>query len=108
MSRRFSAKRSLTAREEAEIQNRIATDPDNPEITDAQIAKRKSFAEAFPELAASIKRARGRPKLDNAKLAVTLRLDPATVARFQALGQDWRARMTKVLDHAVLGSRKVS
>jgi uncharacterized protein (DUF4415 family) len=98
MTRKFSAKRPLSDLDEAEIKRRIAADPDNPEITDAQIAKRKTFSEAFPDLAASIKRSRGRPKLENAKLAVTLRLDPTTVERFQAEGDDWRSRMSDALD----------
>ena len=69
---------------------------DSPEITDAQIAKRTTFADAFPDLAA--KRGRGRPKLASAKEAVTLRLDPGTVSRFKAGGPDWRARMAATLE----------
>lgn len=97
---KFSSKRPLTDAEEAEVQRMIASDPDNPEITDVQIKGRKTFAEAFPDLADSIKRGRGRPKLDNAKEAVTLRIDPATVARFKALGDNWRSIMADVLEHA--------
>lgn len=37
----------------------IAPDPNNPEITDEQIKSRKTFAEAFPDLAEGIKRGRG-------------------------------------------------
>ena len=37
-SKKFSAKRPLTDDEEAEIQRMIASDPDNPELTDEQIA----------------------------------------------------------------------
>lgn len=100
MPRKFSSKRPLTDREEAEIQKMIAGDPDNPEITDEQIARGKPFAEAFPELAESIKRSRGRPRLPAAKEAVTLRLDPATLDKFKAAGKDWRARMVEALDKA--------
>lgn len=90
---KFSADRPLTPAEEAEVQRMIASDPDNPEITDEQARSRTSFAEAM-------KRGRGRPKLDNARQAVTLRLDPETIARFQATGEDWRSRMVEVLDKA--------
>ena len=93
---KFSSKRQLTDAEEAEVQRMIASDPDNPEITEEQIKGRKTFAEAFPDLADSIKRGRGRPKLDSAKEAVTLRLDPDVVARFNAQGDDWRSRMAQV------------
>jgi len=59
MQRKFSAKRPLTDAEEAEIQRMIASDPDNPELTDEQIAAGgKSFAEAFPDLAETIRRSR--------------------------------------------------
>jgi hypothetical protein len=47
-SKKFSAKRPLTDDEEAEIQRMIASDPDNPELTDEQIAGLRPFAELFP------------------------------------------------------------
>ncbi len=91
----------LTDEEEAEIQRQIAEDPDDAEITDEQLAQARPFAEVFPDFAESIRRARGRPKLDNAKKAVTLRLDPVTLERFQAKGKDWRVKMSEALDKAV-------
>jgi uncharacterized protein (DUF4415 family) len=94
---KFGSKRLLTDEEEAEIQRMIASDPENPEITDDQIKTRKSFAEAFPDLSDSIRRKRGRPSLPDAKEAVTLRLDPEVVRRFKARGADWRAQMAQVL-----------
>ena len=73
---------------------------DSPELTDEQLAQGRPFREALPELYASIQRARGRPRVESPKAAVTLRLDPATLARFKATGKDWRARMAKILDSA--------
>jgi uncharacterized protein (DUF4415 family) len=90
--------RPLTDEEEARIQAGIAADPDNPEWTAEDFARAKPFGEVFPELAASIKRARGRPRVHEPKEAVTLRLSPATVARFKAMGGDWRARMAEKLE----------
>lgn len=77
-------------------------DVDSPDLTDEQLAQAKPFAEVFPELAASIKRSVGRPRLDNARQAVTLRLTPETLRRFEGLGPDWRARMAEILEKAVL------
>lgn len=85
---------------EAKIQKMIALDPDNPELTDAQIAKARPFKDVFPDLHASIKRSRGRPKVENPKEAVTLRLSPDTVEKFKAAGDDWRAKMAKALERA--------
>lgn len=75
---------------------------DSPELTDDQLAQGRPFSEAHPELAASIKRGAGRPRLESAKEAVTLRLAPDTRRKFEALGPDWRARMAEVLDKAKL------
>lgn len=73
---------------------------DNPEWTEADFAKAKPFSEMFPELYASIRRSRGRPKVESPKEAVTLRVSPDTVAKFKATGKDWRARMARTLERA--------
>jgi uncharacterized protein (DUF4415 family) len=92
--------RTISDADEARIQKQIASDADAPEATDEQLAQAKPFAEAFPTLAESIKRGRGRPRVEAPKEAVTLRLDPKTVARFKETGEDWRARMAEVLENA--------
>ena len=98
---KFDKNRPLTDEEEAEIQAMIASDPDNPEMTDEEMAQGRPFAEAFPALAANMKRARGRPRIDEPKEAVTLRLSPKTIERYKiAGGPDWRARMTEALEKA--------
>jgi len=74
---------------------------DNPPVTKADMAKAKPIKEALPELYESIQRSRGRPKVDNPKEAVTLRLDPDVVAKFKANGKNWRANMNDALRKAV-------
>ena len=76
---------------------------DNPGASDKELAQARPFAEAFPELIESIRRARGRPPVANPRQAVTLRLDPETIARFKARGPDWRAQMSVVLERASKG-----
>lgn len=88
---------------EAEIQRQIAGDPDDFELTPDIATRGKPFREAHPKLAASIDRElarRGRPPLDNAKEAVTLRLDPSAIARFKAKGSDWRTKMAELIEKA--------
>lgn len=67
----------------------------DPEIerpaTEAELAKARPFAEAFPDLAASIRR-RGAGKLPK-KQVVTLRLDPDVVAAYKTQGAGWQSRI---------------
>jgi uncharacterized protein (DUF4415 family) len=82
---------------------RAAKDAENPALTAGEISAMRPFRELLPVLAAAMDHEigkRGRPKLENPKEAVTLRLDPATVAKFKASGSDWRSRMGRVLDKA--------
>ena len=46
------------------------------------------------------KNAGGRPKADNPKVAVSLRLDQDVVARFKASGPGWQTRMNRALREA--------
>ena len=86
---------------EEQIQRMIASDPDAPEATDDQIAQAKPFNEAFPALADAMrKNVGGRPKADNPKVAVSLRLDQDVVARFKASGPGWQTRMNSALRDA--------
>ncbi len=73
---------------------------DNPEWTADAIRKARPFAEALPDLMETIKRSRGRPKVESPKEAVTLRLPPSTLDKFKASGKDWRAKMVKALEKA--------
>lgn len=72
----------------------------NPEVSAKQAKKAQPFAKAFPDLMESIKRSRGRPRLEAPKQAVTLRVSPETLDRFKARGDDWRSRMAAALDKA--------
>lgn len=87
---------------EEQIQRMIDSDPDAPEATDEQLGQAKPFAELFPVLAEAMRRnAVGRPKAENPKVAVSLRLDPEIVARFKASGPGWQTRMNDALREAV-------
>ena len=86
---------------EDQIQRMIASDPDAPEATDEQLAQAKPFDQAFPALADAMrKNVGGRPKLENPKVAVSLRLDQEIVARFKASGPGWQTRMNDALREA--------
>jgi uncharacterized protein (DUF4415 family) len=97
MSTKFSSKRPLTDQEEAKIQSMIASDPDAPEATDEQLRQAKPFAEAFPDLAESIKRSRGRPAVDKPRQQISIRLDPDVIERFKAKGKGWQSDVNEAL-----------
>lgn len=103
MSTKFKHIKPLTDEEEAEIQRQIASDPDAPEATDEQLAQAKSFAEAFPDLAESIKRSRGRPPVEKPLQQISIRLDPDVIAKFKATGRGWQGRINEVLKRAKVG-----
>lgn len=90
----------ITDAEEAEIQRRIAADPDAPEATDAELATARPFADAFPALAESIRRGRGRPPVETPREKVTLRLEADVIAKFRATGKGWQTRVNAILKKA--------
>jgi uncharacterized protein (DUF4415 family) len=63
---------------------------DNPELTKADFARAKPFAEAFPDLAASIRKGRGPNRAPTKKL-VSLRLSPEVIEHFKATGHGWQS-----------------
>lgn len=73
---------------------------DSPELTPAQIARARPFAEVFPELAASIRRGRG-PGRTPAKVPVSIRLSPDVVTYFKSQGPGWQSRIDEALRKVV-------
>ena len=96
----------LTDAEEAEIQRQIAADPDDFELPEG--ATLTPFAEAHPDLAASIRRGRGRPPTGKARTPVTLRLDADVLAKFRATGPGWQTRINAALRAATVPAKRTS
>lgn len=100
MGKRFQHIPPLTDDEEADIQREIAGDPDAPEATDEELAQATPFAELFPALAGKMRKAAGRPKLDDPKQAISIRLDRDVIEKFKATGAGWHGRINEVLKNA--------
>ncbi len=77
---------------------------DSPPLTEGEIASMRPFAEAHPELAASIKRGRGKQKAPTKELTA-IRLDRATLDAFRATGRGWQSRMGAILKKAAVTLR---
>jgi uncharacterized protein (DUF4415 family) len=73
---------------------------DSPELTKADFAKAKPFAEVFPDLSASIRRGRG-PNKAPTKKQVSLRLSPEVIQHFKKGGKGWQSRIDETLQRVV-------
>jgi len=89
-----------TDEHEAELRRRVAEDPNDWMPSEAELAQAKPFAEAFPDLAQSLKRPRGRPPVETPRKHISLRLDPDVIAKFRATGKGWQSRINAVLRKA--------
>ncbi len=69
----------------------------SPTLSRAELARMRTAKEAMPDLVESYRRARGRPKTEEPKLLVSLRLDAAVVRAFKKQGPGWQTRINDVL-----------
>jgi uncharacterized protein (DUF4415 family) len=70
------------------------------ELTAKQMAKARLFAEVLPDLADSIRRNRGRPKLENPKEAIKLRIDADILDSYRRSGRGWQTKINADLRKA--------
>lgn len=89
----FAAGRGYTRKDWDEVS-------DNPQWSAEDFAKARPFREVFPDLAASIDRARGRPPLEKPKRQISIRLDQDVIDKFRATGKGWQARVNAILKQA--------
>lgn len=86
---------AMTDDEEKAITVAALADPDALPLDDEFLARMQPASTAD---AADIKRrVRGRPRVQNPKHLVSLRLDPEIVDRFRATGSGWQSRINEVL-----------
>jgi len=84
-----------TDEEEALIQAGIDQDPDNPELTDEEIAHLRPLGQVLPELAESLRSSRTEHEQNTQQ--VTVRLDSEVIAALKNGGWGWQRRMNAML-----------
>ena len=93
-----------TPEEDAAITAAALSDPDNPPLTDEEMAGMRPVWD-FPDLVAILQAhgKLGRPPLPEAdrKRRVTLHLDPDVLARLKADGKGWQTRANAALRQAL-------
>ncbi|MGQ0658985.1 MAG: BrnA antitoxin family protein [Chromatiales bacterium] len=85
-----------------ETQTPELIDKENPEWTAADFKRARPASEVLPKLigkkaAVRLLKPRGRPKSLDAKVSISLRLAPETLARWKASGPGWQTRMAAAL-----------
>ena len=88
-----TAKRGDSARDLAAVR-------DSPECTEKDFASERSFAEALPDLAKSVRKARGPNKAPTKRL-VSIRLSREVIDHFKSQGPGWQSRIDQALRKAV-------
>jgi uncharacterized protein (DUF4415 family) len=76
-------------------------DPDNPPLTNEQLAQFQRAEDARPDLLRRLRGERGPQRSKPLKVRVTLRLDPDVVARFRRHGKGWQSRVNATLRKAL-------
>jgi uncharacterized protein (DUF4415 family) len=80
----------------------IGPDPEiERPLSAEELVSAKPLKEALPAVYDAIQRSRGRPRSDDPKEVVTLRLSRSVLERWKR-DPDWRAKMAKALERAVV------
>lgn len=90
----------LSEVEEAELQARMASDPDAREMTDEELSGMRPAREVLPPAVFAALTKRGRPASASKLVQVTLRLDPEALAAFRATGPGWQTRINETVKRA--------
>jgi uncharacterized protein (DUF4415 family) len=83
--------------EDAAIHAAALGDPDNPPLTDEQLAQFRRMEDVRPDLVRRFRGQRGPQRSKPIKQRVTLRLDPDIVAHFKKRGPGWQSRINATL-----------
>jgi uncharacterized protein (DUF4415 family) len=69
----------------------------SPTLSRAELARMRPAKDVMPDLIESYRRTRGRPKTEEPKLLVSLRLDADVIRAFKKEGPGWQTRINDVL-----------
>jgi uncharacterized protein (DUF4415 family) len=75
---------------------------ENPEWTERDFSRAKPASDVLPpEVIAQFKNKGGRPRIENPKEAVKLRIDADVLAKFRESGPGWQTRINGILKDAL-------
>jgi uncharacterized protein (DUF4415 family) len=76
-------------------------DDDSPEITAEMFARMRPMKDVTPGMAKAIKALRGRPKVENPKQVVSIRMSAVSVKRWNGLDRKDRAKLVASLEKKI-------
>jgi uncharacterized protein (DUF4415 family) len=100
--------RAVSAKEDAAIRAAADSDRANPEWTAKDFRRSRWLADVKPGFAEAAAQRRGRPRLEQPKVQVTLRLDADVIEAFRSEGKGWQSRINDVLSRAARRRKTVS
>ena len=100
--------RTISAWEDTAIRSAANSDPANPEWTAKDFRRSRWLADVKPGFAEAAAQLRGRPRLEQPKVQVTLRLDADVIEAFRSEGKGWQSRINDVLSRAARRRKTVS
>jgi len=71
-------------------------DPDNPPLTDDQLARMRPAKEVIPEIVEAVRERHG-PHKTPSKVPVSIRLSPEVVEYFKSQGKGWQTQIDNIL-----------
>jgi uncharacterized protein (DUF4415 family) len=80
----------------------------SPPLSRVELNRLRPAAEALPDLVENYRRSRGRPRSQQAKTLVSLRLDAEVIEAFRAEGPGWQTRINEVLSRWAKRRRKAA
>ena len=83
--------------EDAEIARGIAADEDTWEPAEGELAEARSGKRILRELGLPAPKPRGRPRKENPKVPVSIRLDADVLQALRATGKGWQTRVNDIL-----------
>lgn len=87
--------------DETRIQAGIDADPDNPELTEQELAAMRPAGEVLPpHIHAALVHRDGHRNADHREVLLTLRLDPRVLDAYKGTGPGWQTRMHEILAKA--------
>jgi uncharacterized protein (DUF4415 family) len=80
---------------------KLIVDDEAPEITAEMFARMRPMKDVTPGMAQAIKALRGRPKLENPKQVVSIRMSASAVKRWNRLDREDRAKLVASLEKKI-------